>query len=141
MTPDLWRMVEGRLFGGWSPEQSAGRLKMRGVAMAGRRWIYHYVRADREAGGELYLCLGRHGKKPNRKGGRHVSRGHIPGRVEISERPAVAEAKERVGDRQADTIIGKSHSATVTSLAERVSKYALLERVGRKTARRSGAPC
>ena len=101
--------------------------------MAGRQWIYRYVRADREAGGRPYLCLRRRDKKPNRKGGWHASRGHIPGRVDISEPRAVVEAKERVGDREADTIIGKCHSCTVVSLVEHASKYVLLERVGRKT--------
>jgi len=35
-----------------------------------------------------------------------VGRGVIPGRVDISQRPAVAESKERVGDWELDTIIG-----------------------------------
>ncbi len=134
MTPELWRTVEDRLVEGWSPEQIAGRLRTQGVTMAGRQWIYRHVRADREAGGTLYRCLRRRGKKPNWKGGRHAGRGHIPGRVDISERPAVVDAKERVGDWEVDTIIGKGHSGAVVSLVDRASKYTLLERVGRKTA-------
>ena len=134
MTPELWQLVEDRLAEGWSPEQIAGRLRKQGVTMAGRQWIYRYVRADRKAGGQLYLCLRRRGKKPNWKGGRHSGRGHIPGRVDISERPAVVEAKERVGDWEADTIIGKGHSGAVVSVVDRASKYTLLERVGKKTA-------
>lgn len=134
MTPERWRMVEERLAEGWSPEQIAGRLRKEGVPMAGREWIYRHVRADRKAGGRLYLCLRRRGKKPNWKGGRHSGRGHIPDRVDISERPEVVEAKERVGDWEADTIIGKGHSGALVSLVDRASKYTLLERVGRKTA-------
>ncbi len=71
--------------------------------MAGRQWTCERIHADRKAGGGLWRHLRRRGKKPDRKGGRHSGRGRIPGRVDISERPAAVEAKERVGDREADT--------------------------------------
>ncbi len=134
MTPELWRMAEERLAEGWSPEQVSGRLRKEGEPMAGRQWIYERIHADRKAGGGLWRHLRRRGRKPNRKGGAHAGRGHIPGRVDISERPDVVEAKERVGDREADTIVGKGHSGALVSLVDRASKYTLLERVERKTA-------
>ena len=121
-------MVEERLAEGWSPEQVAGRLRKEGEPMAGRPWIYRHVHEDRKAGGDLWRHLRRRGKKPNWKGGAHA------GRVDISERPDVVEAKERVGDWEADTIVGKGHSGALVSLVDRASKYTLLERVGRKTA-------
>ena len=133
-------MVEDRLFEGWSPEQICGRLGMQGVTMAGCQWMYTCIRADREAGGRRYLCRCRCGKKPDWKGGRHAGRRQIPGCVNISERPAVVGAKERVGGWKADTI-GKGHSGAVVSLVECASKYMLLERVGRKTAASVGTAC
>ena len=139
MTPDLWRMVEERLAEGWSPEQISGRLRKEGHPMAGRQWIYRHVHADRRAGGRLWRHLRRRGKRPNRKGGAHAGRGHIPGRVDISERPALVEAKARVGDWEADTIVGAGHSGAVVSLVDRASKYALLRRLDRKTAAAVGA--
>ena len=139
MTPGPWAMVEERLAEGWSPEQVSGRLRLEGHPMAGRQWIYRHVWTDRKAGGGLWRHLRRRGKKPNRKGGSHAGRGCIPGRVDISERPAVVEAKERVGDWEADTIVGKGHGGAVVSLVDRASKYTLLERVDRKTAAAVGA--
>ena len=65
MTPDLWRMLQDRLFQGWNPEQICGRPRMQGVTMAGRQWIYICVRAGREAGGRHYLCLRRRGNNLN----------------------------------------------------------------------------
>ncbi len=88
MTPERWAVVEDRLQAGWSPEPIAGRSRQQGEVMAGREWIYPSVRADRTAGGDLYRCLRRRGKKPNWRGGRHAGRGHLPGRVDIAERPA-----------------------------------------------------
>ena len=116
MTRERWRTVEDRLAEGWSPEQIAGRFRKEGIPMAGREWICQYVRADRKAGGRLYLFLRRRGRKPDRKGGRHSGRGRIPDRTDISERPEIVEAKERVGGREADAIVGKGHSAALLEL-------------------------
>ena len=69
------------------------------------------------------------GKKPNKKGKSHAGRGHIPGRVDISERPAIVEEKVRIGDWEADTIVGKGHSGALVSLVDRAAKYTLLGRV------------
>ncbi len=113
MTRERWRTVEDRLAEGWSPDRTAGRFRKEGIPMAGREWIYQHVRADRKAGGRLFLFLRRRGKKPNWKGGRHSGRGRIPDRTDISERPEIVEAKERIGDWEADTIIGKGHSGAL----------------------------
>ncbi len=63
----------------------------------GRQWTSEHVRADRKAGGGLFPLLRRRGRKPDRRGGRHSGRGHIPGRVDISGRPEEAGSRERVG--------------------------------------------
>ncbi len=139
MTRERWRTVEDRLAEGWSPDRTAGRFRKEGIPMAGREWIYQHVRADRKAGGRLYLFLRRRGKKPNWKGGRHSGRGRIPNRMDISERPEIVEAKERIGGREADTIIGKGHSGALVSLVDRASNCTLLQRVGRRTAAAVGA--
>ncbi len=139
MTPEPVALVEGRLARGWSPEQVSGRLRLEGHPVAGRQWTCRHVHADRRAGGGLWRHLRRRGKRPNRRGGAHAGRGHIPGRVDISERPAVVEAKARVGDWEADTIVGAGHSGAVVSLVDRATKYTLLRRVDRKTAAAVGA--
>ena len=139
MTPELWRVVEERLAEGWSPERVSGRLRLEGHPMAGRQWIQRHVRADRRAGGRLRRHPRRRGKRPNRKGGAHAGRGHIPGRADIPERPAVVEGRERVGDREADTIAGAGTGGAVVSLVDRASKYALPPRLDGKTAAAVGA--
>ncbi len=133
MTPDRWAQVEGLLAEGWSPEQVAGRLRLEGGWTVGRQWTSGRLKADRKAGGRLFLLLRRRGRKPDRRGGRHSGRGHIPGRVDISGRPDEVESRERVGDWEADTIIGKGHSGAVVSLVDRASKYTCLQRVDRRT--------
>ncbi len=68
------------------------------------------------------------------EGGRHSGRGHIPGRVDISERPEEAGSRERIGDREADTVIGRGHSGAVVSLVDRASGFVFLQRADRRTA-------
>ncbi len=80
-TPERWAAVEDRLRAGGSPEPIAGRYRQQGEVMAGKEWIYQYVRADRQAGGTRYRCRRRRGQKPNGRGGRHAGRGQIPDRV------------------------------------------------------------
>ncbi len=84
----------------------------------------------REEGGDLYLHLRRRGRKPNWKGGR----GHMPGRVDIAERPAVVEKKSRVGGWELDPIIGARHRGALLSSVDRVSWYTILELLGGKAA-------
>lgn len=136
MTVERWGVVEARLREGWSPEQISGRYRHLGEVMAGREWIYWYIRADRRAGGTLYRCLRRRGKKANWRGGRHGGRGHIPGRVDIAERPAVVEEKGRIGDWELDTILGARHRGALVSSVERGSKYTILESIEARTAAR-----
>ena len=139
MTEEKWALVEDRLKQGWSPEQISGRLRREGVAMAGYEWIYRYIRADRAAGGQLFRYLRRCGRKPNWRGGRHSGRGHIPGRQDISQRPAIVDKKSRIGDWEADTIIGAQHKGAIVSVVDRVSKYVVLQKVTNKTAEVLGA--
>ena len=131
-TPVRWAEVKKQLREGLSPEQISGRFQLEGRPV-GRQQNYNFVHADRKAGGDLWTTLRRRGKKPNWKGGSHAGRGHIPGRVDISERPAIVEEKVRIGDWEADTIVGKGHSGAVVSLVDRASKYSLLGQVDKKT--------
>ncbi len=79
------------------------------------------------------------GRKPNWRGGRHAGRGRIPGRVDISERPAIVEQKLRIGDWEVDTIVGAGQSGAVVSAVDRASKMTRLVRLDRKTAEDVGA--
>ena len=133
LTAELWAWIEGKLGLQWSPEQIAGRMRLEGGVSVGKTWIYRQVWKDRADGGTLHRHLRRRGKKANRRGRGGAGRGVIPGRVDISERPAVVESKERVGDWELDTIVGARHRGALVSVVDRCSKFAFLRRVPRKT--------
>lgn len=109
-----------------SPEQIAGRLKKMTNTSLHHETIYRYLLQDRKEGGALYLHL-RCKQKPYRK--RYASNTNsshgIPDRVDIDQRPEVANNRKRVGDWEADTIIGKHHKGAIVTLDERVSKLRL----------------
>jgi IS30 family transposase len=93
------------------------------------KWIYEHVRRDRAAGGSLWRHLRR------RRYRRFFdTRGHIPGRVDIRQRPAIVERRTRLGDWEGDTLLGTTESLGVLSLCERRSRYTLLAKLAPRTA-------
>src|SRR5690554_4820276 len=70
------------------------------------------------------------GKRINGKS----SRGQIPRRISIDERPSVVDTKERAGDWEVDTFIGKDYKKAIASLVERKTKTTLIIEVEKRTA-------
>ena len=101
-----WAVVESLLRLEWSPEQIAGRLKLVGQPTVSHERIYQHVSADKQEGGTLHLHL-RCRRERRKRYGKRSRRGQIAGRVGIEERPAVVDAKGRVGDWEADTMVGR----------------------------------
>jgi len=133
VTAQTWRVVERLLRRDWSPEQISGRLKLEGQPSVSHERIYQHIYRDKRGGGTLHLCL-RCQKVRRKRYGTHSRRGQIPNRVGIEARPAVVDARRRLGDWEADTIIGKGHRCAILSLVERKSKLVRLRKVERKSA-------
>ena len=124
----LWQQVEQLLKQDWSPEQISLWLRQQDMLIS-HTWIYRYIWQDRAAGGALYRHLRREGKRKRKYGTRAERRGRIKDAVSIEQRPAIVDAKERLGDWEADTIIGKGNSGVLLSLVERKSNLCLLSRL------------
>jgi IS30 family transposase len=131
--PVTWALVESLVQQQWSPEQSSGRLKLEQHENVSHERIYQHIYADKRAGGTLFLNL-RCQKKRRKRYGQRDGRGQLPARRSIEERPAVVDAKQRLGDWEADTIIGGNHRQAIISLVERKSKLTRLGRIKRNTA-------
>lgn len=129
MNPRMWRLVVLLLEIECSPEQISGFCRRIGYDMAGRTWIYEYIREDRRNGGTLYLLLRRRGRKRNWMKGKHAGRGHIPNRVGIENRPSVVERKSRIGDLEGDTIVGAGHKGGIVVIVDRRTKRVWLRLV------------
>ena len=134
LTDDVQKIVRDKLALGWSPEIICGRLKQEQHLHLHHETLYRWIYVDKAQGGTLYQFL-RFASKPYRKRyGKRDYRGRIPNRVDISERPAVVEARSRVGDWEADTVIGKAHRGGFVTLAERKSRLYLALPIASKAA-------
>ncbi len=127
-----WAYVEQLICKEWSPEQISGWMKKNMNIAVSHEWIYQYILKDKLAGGFLYLHL-RCKKKRKKRYGSNDRRGTLKNRVSIDQRPAMVDARSRVGDWEADTIIGKAHKQAIVSLTERKSGLALIYKVDRRT--------
>ena len=127
-----WAMVERLLGLEWSPEQISMRLRLEGLRSVSHQTIYWHVYTDRKKGGNLYRFLRRRHRyrKPIHK---YCSRKGWDTRRPISERPAIVETRERLGDWEADTIIGRERCGGILSLVERRSRYCLLQKITTKS--------
>jgi IS30 family transposase len=127
---DMKAYVRRCLHRTWSPEQIAGRMKLLGMRSVSYSTIYRTIHRTRHNAG-LLKCLRHGGKKYTRgKAGKHL----IPHRIDISQRPAIVEKKQRIGDWEADTIIGARHQGCIISLVDRASKYTKLSAAPNKEA-------
>ena len=54
------------------------------------------------------------------------TRGKVPDRVGIENRPAIVDQKTRIGDWEADTIVGKNQKSALLTLVERTTRYTII---------------
>lgn len=122
----------------WSPEQIVNRLKRDHPNKAKMRistgTIYRHVHQDKAQGGKLYKRL-RHGLRKRRK--RHGSletRGQIPNKRMIDQRPKVVETRKRIGDWESDSVVGRNHKSYIATHVERKSRFMLSAKLESKSA-------
>ncbi|MDE1465806.1 IS30 family transposase [Spartinivicinus poritis] len=131
MTPELIHLIETKIREEWSPEQVSGWLLDEHNLQLSHERIYLHIWDKKAQGGDL---LRRQGKKYTKRCHSKNSRGQIKNRTSIDERPAIVDAKTRVGDWEIDTVIGKGHQGVLVTLVERKTLYTLVAQVESKQA-------
>ena len=136
--PAHWAHVEHYLRLSLSPQQVAGRLLAENALSISTESIYLYIYKNNTDNSGLIRHL--RCQKRNRK--RYASgrqrRGSLKDRTCIEQRPAIVDAKSRLGDWEGDTMIGAAHKGALVTLAERKSRYTLVKRVSSKHAQPVG---
>jgi IS30 family transposase len=134
----LYHYVCHRIQQDWSPDEISKRLMLNYPNDKQMRCsietIYQWVFKDAQEGGELYMHLRRSHKKRKKQRKYGTSRGLIPGRVSIHERPAIVDARSRFGDWEGDTVEGCKGSGGIATHVERSSRYLIAARLIDKTA-------
>jgi IS30 family transposase len=133
ITVDDWKLISVLIQLDWSPEQIAGRLRLEDGTSISHEWIYRFIYADKQIGGELYRHL-RLKKRYRKRYGVNERRGRQYDRVSIDERPAIVDSRSRLGDWEGDTIVGSTGTAAIVSLVERKTSFTLIGKLSRKTA-------
>jgi transposase, IS30 family len=115
----------------WSPEEISKRLACEFsddmTMQVSHETIYKslYVQGRGALRKELAACL-RSGRAMRRPRGRLEQRGHIPGMVMISERPAEVADRAVPGHWEGDLIMGSANRSAVGTLVERATRYVML---------------
>ncbi len=108
----------------YSPEQISGVFRLQGIKLS-HETIYKWIRADKAAGGSLYLHCRHRLKHKKRIVG---TAPYIRDRVSIHERPPQADGS-RFGDWEMDTIVGQTGKEVIVTLVERRTNYMLMQRL------------
>jgi len=116
---------------GWTPAMISGRKRLEGKDFVCRETIMKFIFEEAktgEFGGDLWKCLTRSGRRRHRRlrRSKDAGRGHIPGRRDISERPAEVERREEVGHWEGDLVCGAPGTGNLVTLVERVTRYAVV---------------
>ncbi len=133
-TPQMRARVVALLGRKYSPEQIVGTAANEGWECVSHERIYQHVWQDKRAGGVLHTHLRRRGRRYRKRGAAKDTRGIIPGRVDIAQRPSVVEQRERFGDLEIDTIIGKGHQGAIVTINDRATGLLRMFKVDRREA-------
>lgn len=113
----------------WSAEQIAGTLRKRGTLNISHETIYRRIRWDKKVGGDLWRhtrIMSKFGRKRYRS---HDSRGVLPGKRGLAERPLEVEQRQRVGHWEGDTVMGSDLRHCVLTLVERKTGFAIIKKL------------
>ena len=119
----------------YSPEQIVGQALKDGVDCVSHERIYQHIWADKHKKGTLYTHLRTRGKRYRKRGNSKDSRGIVKDRVDIDERPAVVEERQRIGDLEIDTIIGEHHKGAIVTINDRTTGMLKMELLQSKDAK------
>jgi IS30 family transposase len=134
LSPHCWQEVIHLLKQDFSPEQVTGSLRRLGCPFTvSHETIYQFIYDDEKHGGTLFKHL-RIVTKTHRKRYRsRDSRGILPGKRHISERPPEVETRLQLGHWEGDTMIGSDLHHGILTLVERKSGFAIIKKLSSRT--------
>ena len=125
----VYSYVLKKLRSGWSPEQIAGRLKLKKPNNSywniSHECIYQFIYAKENKEKALWEYLPRKQKKRRKKHGRKSQKVKIPDRVSIHDRPPEIETREIFGHWEGDSIESKAHKGGMHTEIERKTGFTM----------------
>ena len=114
-----------------SPNVVSGELALKHQIYVSENTLYRYIEHLEEQGESLRKDLPHRGKPYKRSG---TVRSTIKNRVDISERPAIADEKTEIGHVEIDTIVGKNHKSQLLTIVDKACKVVTIRRLKSKSA-------
>ena len=133
-TEEQWEEVLGKLSQQWSPEQISNEFRLHGKFAISHETIYKRIRLNKKQGGDEFTELRIMPKARRKHRNSRDSRGVLPGKRHISERPAAVEARKQLGHWEGDTVIGRDRHHCILTLVERASGLAIIKKLESRTA-------
>ncbi len=133
-TMEQWEQVILLIQIDWSPDQISNHFKFNGTFTISHQTIYKLIKDDKKAGGSLHKHLRNTRKQRRKQYKSHDSRGVLPGKRNISERPKEVEHRLVVGHWEGDTVIGNDGHHCVLTLVERKSGFVIIKKLSARTA-------
>jgi len=127
--PEVNQAVRHGLTQYWSPDQIAGRLKLKGSsgAVPTARTIYSWIERD-EHREHWRSFLRRRGKRP------FLRKKPVGMGAPIKDRPEVIEKRLRLGDFEGDTVLGPPGTGGLATLVDRKSRFSIVVKIRSKDA-------
>lgn len=120
---ELKEVIISYLKKNWSPEQIAGRLKQEhGYTVISHETIYAYIYDKRTRDERLYLHLSRRKRYRSPRISRKT-KGPIPNRTDITERPEEVMTRKTFGHWEGDLVLFKNTLSNLITLRERKSRF------------------
>jgi IS30 family transposase len=130
---DHWAKVDDKIRQDWSPEQISFVFRIYGIMSISTEAIYLHIWKDMRSGGKLYLHL-RQSQKRRRKRYRSTdSRGVLPGKRDLSQRPIEANQREEKGHFEIDLVHGYNHTDCILTLVDRLTRFLIIRKLRNKT--------
>lgn len=114
-----------------SPNVVSGELALKYQTNVSENTLYRYIQYREDLGESLRKDLPRRGKAYKRSG---TVRSTIKNRVDISQRPVIADKKTEIGHVEIDTIVGKNHKTQLLTIVDKASKVVTIRRIKSKSA-------
>ena len=131
-----WEMVVVKLtMEEWSPEQISLKFREKGILKISWETIYKRIWKDKQEGGRLFKSLRQVSKKRRKRYRAYDSRGVLPGKRHISERPKEAWDRSEKGHFEGDLMHGKWGKPCVLTLVDRMTRLTIIAKLPNKTMR------
>lgn len=123
----------------WSPELISIEGNRSGSCPVSHEWLYQWIwsckhgnkRSDKRY--KLLYNELRHGRRRRKRGARRDTRGVIPNRISIEQRPSVVKERKRTGDIEVDLMMGKDHKGALLVITDRATLHTRIQKLENKS--------